>query len=183
MILSGSCRFLLKVVVLVPVLVLAGASGASATFPPSGPSNPAPERADLVVVRKTDRTMSLVRGGKAIRTYRIALGANPSGGKSRAGDGRTPEGRYVIDYRNPNSRFHRSLHISYPSSRDRARAKASGASPGGDIMVHGLPKGAEWIGGRHSLKDWTKGCIAVTNAEMDEIWAAVPDGTPIVIRP
>ncbi|MEO5373402.1 MAG: L,D-transpeptidase family protein [Alphaproteobacteria bacterium] len=139
--------------------------------------------AEMVVVHKTERTLSLVREGRVVKTYRIALGANPVGAKASSGDGRTPEGRYVIDRRNSNSRFHRSLHISYPGPDDQRRARARGVAPGGDIMVHGLPHGAEWIGPVHSRWDWTRGCIAVTNAEMDEIWDAVPDGTPIVIEP
>ena len=99
------------------------------------------------------------------------------------GDGRTPEGSYRLDWRNPDSRYHRSIHISYPAPEDRARARRLGVSPGGDIMIHGLPNGRGWIGAAHAGYDWTDGCIAVTNAEMDEIWALVDNGTPIEIRP
>jgi murein L,D-transpeptidase YafK len=101
----------------------------------------------------------------------------------RQGDHKTPEGIYILDRRNPRSQFYKSIHISYPSQQDRARAKTQGVSPGGDIYLHGLPNGYGWIGQGHRLKDWTDGCIAVTNEEIDEIWRTVPDGTPIEIRP
>ena len=107
-----------------------------------------------------------------VRTYRIALGRDPLGHKQREGDGRTPEGRYTIDRRNPNSKYHLALHISYPGPADL------GADPGGDIMIHGLKPGVD-----HPASDWTQGCIAVTDSEMDEIWEMVADGTPIEILP
>jgi len=121
--------------------------------------------------------MLLLRGESVLRQYRVALGRNPVGHKDREGDGRTPEGRYVIDRRNPNSRYHLSLRISYPNADDVARARAAGAEPGGDIMIHGLKDGERREG------DWTLGCIAVTDEEMDEIWGLVAEGTPIVIEP
>ena len=121
--------------------------------------------------------MLLLRGDSILRSYRVALGSDPAGHKQREGDGRTPEGRYTIDRRNPKSRYHLSLHISYPNEADRARAAALGVDPGGDIMIHGLKDGVQPEG------DWTRGCIAVTDAEMDEIWALVPDGTAIHIGP
>src|SRR5262249_25609436 len=111
-----------------------------------------------------------------LRSYRVALGREPVGHKLCEGDGRTPEGRYVIDGRNPKSRYYLSLHISYPNAEDVARAKAAGIEPGGDIMIHGLRDGTLREG------DWTQGCIAVTDEEMDEIWALVPDGTEILIE-
>jgi murein L,D-transpeptidase YafK len=106
-----------------------------------------------------------------------------TGAKVREGDNRTPEGRYIIDSRNAQSTFHRALHVSYPSAADRARACAEGYKPGGDIMIHGMRNGFGWLGRAHRLFDWTRGCIAVTNDEIDEIWRVVPDGTPIKIQP
>jgi len=139
--------------------------------------------ADRVVVVKADRTMTLYRGTETLRTYKVALGRNPLGPKEEEGDGRTPEGVYVIDGRNPQSAFHRSLHISYPSAGDRRRATNRGVRPGGAIMIHGLPNGLGGLGAAHVLRDWTEGCIAVTDAEIEEIWRMVPNGTRIEIRP
>lgn len=150
---------------------------------PDGPPLPADARADAVLVDKSDRTLTLLRGGTVLKTYPVALGGAPQGHKRQEGDERTPEGRYVLDYRNPRSSMHRSLHVSYPDSADAARARAAGVPPGGMIMVHGITNGLGWLGRLHRLADWTDGCIAVTNGEMDEIWRAVPDGTPIEIRP
>ena len=131
-----------------------------------------------VVVNKGRREMLLLSGESVVRTYRIALGRDPVGHKMQEGDGRTPEGRYTIDRRNPRSAYHLSLHISYPNEQDRERAGVLGVDPGGDIMIHGLPN----EGGTRE-GDWTRGCIAVTDAEMDEIWDLVPDGTPVEIGP
>ena len=142
-----------------------------------------PFRADRVVVLKKERTLELLRAGKVVKSYRVALGGDPVGPKARLGDHKTPEGVYLLDSRNSQSQFHRSIHISYPNARDRAAARAKGVSPGGDVFVHGLPNGYEWVGASHRMKDWTDGCIALTNQEMDEIWSAVKDGTPIEIRP
>lgn len=171
-------------------LVMAGLAAAAAVLaapPPSdrpGTARPAPGlRADRILVLKGARKLQLLRAGVIVRTYRIALGFDPKGHKQREGDGRTPEGRYRISWRNPNSRFHRSLKISYPAAADRARARARGVSPGGDIFIHGLPKGWAALAAIHWRRDWTLGCIAVTNAEIEEIWAAVPDGTPVEIHP
>lgn len=143
----------------------------------------ASEPVNLVVVEKSQHKMVLFSGGKPIRTYDISLGGNPKGHKVRQGDRRTPEGRYVIDYRNPKSSYHLSLHISYPNARDRARARRKGLNPGGMIMIHGSPN--HWQRAEALLKDidWTNGCIAVTNAEIKEIWSLVKDGTPIEIKP
>jgi murein L,D-transpeptidase YafK len=143
----------------------------------------APLHADRVVVQKEDRTLQLLSQGKVIKSYRIALGGDPVGPKTRQGDHKTPEGFYVLDSRNVHSQFYKSLHISYPNARDRTAARQKSVSPGGDVYVHGLPKGYGWVGASHRLHDWTDGCIAVTNEEIDEIWAAVADGTPIEIRP
>jgi murein L,D-transpeptidase YafK len=142
-----------------------------------------PEIADKLVVHKKERTLELLRDGTAFRIYRVALGTEPVGPKTRQGDHKTPEGTYIIDRRNEHSHFYRALHISYPSSEDRERAQKSGFAPGGDVMIHGLPNGFGWLGRSHRLKDWTDGCIAVTDEEMDEIWKLVPDGTKIGIRP
>jgi len=140
-------------------------------------------RADRVVVLKKDRTLELVSHGRVIRTYKVALGGDPIGPKTRQGDHKTPEGVYVLDFRNAHSQFYKSIHISYPSEHDRVLARQKGVSPGGDVFVHGLPNGYGAIGAAHRLRDWTDGCIAVTNEEIDEIWKAVPDGTQIEIRP
>jgi murein L,D-transpeptidase YafK len=139
--------------------------------------------ADRVVVAKADRTLTLYRGTQVLRTYRIALGRNPVGPKEQEGDGRTPEGVYVIDGRNPQSAFHRSLHVSYPNADDRRRATRRRVRPGGAIMIHGLPNGLGALGAAHVLRDWTEGCIAVTDAEIEEIWRMVPNGTRVEIRP
>jgi murein L,D-transpeptidase YafK len=140
-------------------------------------------RADRVVVMKREHTLSLMSQERVLKMYKIALGRDPDGPKVRQGDHRTPEGIYFLDRRNPKSRFYRSIHISYPESKDRAGAARLGFAPGGDIMIHGLPNGLGWLGSWHRKMDWTDGCIAVTNEEMDEIWRAVPDGTPIDIKP
>jgi murein L,D-transpeptidase YafK len=146
------------------------------------PARPA-LRADRVVVLKKEHTLQLLDHGKVIKTYKVALGGEPVGPKTRQGDHKTPEGIYVLDSRNPHSKFYKSIHISYPDARDRAVARTLGVSPGGDVFVHGLPNGYGSIGAAHRLRDWTDGCIAVTDKEIDEIWLAVADGTPIEIRP
>ncbi len=143
----------------------------------------AAERAERVVVNKARRELLLLREGEVVRAYRVALGTNPVGPKQRRGDGRTPEGSYLISGRNPGSAFHRSLRISYPNAADRARARRQRVDPGGDIMIHGLPNGQGFLGAAHRLHDWTDGCIAVTNSEIEEIWRLVADGTPIQINP
>ncbi len=140
-------------------------------------------RADRVLVLKKERTLQLLSRGKVIKSYKVALGGNPIGPKTRQGDHKTPEGVYVLDRRNAHSQFHRAIHISYPNERDRAEARKLKVSPGGDVFVHGLPNGYGFVGASHRLKDWTDGCVAVTDEEIEEIWRAVPDGTPIEIRP
>ncbi|MDH4101253.1 MAG: L,D-transpeptidase family protein [Nitrospirota bacterium] len=138
---------------------------------------------DKVVVVKSERVMQIVKNGTIIRSYQVALGQDPIGHKTRRGDKKTPEGTYLLDRRNPRSEFYKSIHISYPNETDRMRARREGVAPGGEIMIHGLPRGKELVGELHSVLDWTRGCIAVTNEEMDEIWEMIPDGTPIEIRP
>jgi murein L,D-transpeptidase YafK len=138
---------------------------------------------DKVLVLKAKRRMHLLRRGQILRTYHISLGRTPTGKKMRQGDGKTPEGWYTLDSRNPRSKFYRALRVSYPNEADRARARAMGVPPGGAIMIHGEPNHLQNIGFNGKGVDWTEGCIAVTNREIDEIWNAVPDGTPIEIRP
>lgn len=136
---------------------------------------------DRIVVEKAWRRMTLWKDGQPVRTYSVALGFAPGGDKSREGDGRTPEGLFRIDRRNDRSRFHLSLGLDYPQDRHRAAAIAGGFSPGGDIMIHGQPNALP-----DSIRlagDWTAGCIAVTNAEMREIWALTEIGTVVEIRP
>jgi murein L,D-transpeptidase YafK len=141
------------------------------------------EQADLVVVTKSERKLVLMKAGKVFKTYSVALGGSPTGAKKRQGDHRTPEGTYVLDSRNAQSRFYKSIHISYPNAEDGARAARLHVLPGGDVFIHGLPNGYGSIGAGHRLYNWTDGCIAVTNSEMDEIWALVPNGTRILIKP
>lgn len=135
------------------------------------------------MIEKAARKLTLYHDQDTLRTYSIALGVQPIGKKQCHGDMRTPEGRYVIDWRNRNSRYHRSLHISYPNEDDLQTAKGIGCDPGGNIMIHGLPKGFGWLGKTHTAIDWTAGCIAVTNEEIEEIWDLVRDGTPVEINP
>lgn len=139
--------------------------------------------ADRVVVVKGERRLYLLRDGLVLKSFRVALGRQPRGTKLYEGDGRTPEGRYVLDGRNADSRFYRAIHVSYPGRADRARAQALGEAAGGAIMVHGLPNERPGWGEEHWMYNWTNGCIAVTNREMDEIWDSVEVGTPIEIRP
>jgi len=140
-------------------------------------------RADRVVVHKAERRLDLLSQGSILKSYRISLGGAPSGPKQREGDHRTPEGLYTLDYRKADSSFHKALHISYPSPADRAAAASAGRAPGGLVMIHGLPNGQGWLGRLHLAYDWTDGCVAVTNREIEEIWRAVPDGAPIELRP
>jgi len=140
-------------------------------------------KADQVIVVKSQRTLTLLSQGKVLRTYKVALGGAPIGAKEQQGDHKTPEGRYILDRRNAKSRFYKSIHVSYPNAEDNKRASQRGVAPGGDIMIHGLPNGFGWLGATHRAQDWTDGCVAVTNEEMDEIWELVPDGTSIEIRP
>jgi murein L,D-transpeptidase YafK len=142
-----------------------------------------PPKADRIVIVKSERTMTLLHQGKVLRTYKVALGHEPVGAKNKRGDNKTPEGLYTIDSRNPGSHYHLALHISYPNAADRDRAKRQGVDPGGAVMIHGLPKGYGWVGALHRKTDWTLGCVAVTDEEIDEIWAMVPLGTPIEIKP
>nr|WP_246237783.1 L,D-transpeptidase family protein [Caldichromatium japonicum] len=138
------------------------------------------------MVRKSQRQLQLLSGDKVVRQYRVSLGGAPVGHKYREGDQRTPEGQYVLNWRNPNSNFYKAIHISYPNARDRELSRKLGYdNPGGMIMIHGLPNYIQSEGMRRAYanRDWTQGCIAVQNHEMDEIWSLVKDGTPIQILP
>ena len=139
-------------------------------------------KVDRVLVLKKEHKLLLMSGEQVLKSYRVALGHGGMAPKTRQGDGRTPEGSYRIDYRNPASKFHLSLHISYPQTTDRQRAQRLGFDPGGDIMIHGLPPDYSWVGPEHRRTDWTDGCIAVTDKEIEEIWSLVPDGTLVEVR-
>ncbi|MBK1699580.1 L,D-transpeptidase family protein [Thiococcus pfennigii] len=141
--------------------------------------------ADLVVVEKSERRLYLVKDERPVRSYPVSLGFAPTGHKEREGDGRTPEGRYVLNWRKASGNFYRSIHISYPNAEDRLRAARLGVNPGGLIMIHGQPPPNEYSDLQDLLRDedWTQGCIAVSNQAIDEIWAATRNGTPIEIRP
>ena len=138
---------------------------------------------DRIRIEKNARRLMLISQGEVLKSYNIALGGNPIGPKERQGDNKTPEGTYVIDGRNKDSRFHLSLHISYPNERDKNRAKELGVSPGGNIMIHGIKNGFSSVGVAHAEVDWTKGCIAVTDEEIEEISKSAPNGTIVEIRP
>lgn len=139
--------------------------------------------ADKVVLIKHKRLLQLKKNGKVIRDYKVALGGEPKGAKQCLGDLKTPEGDYVLDYKNPGSKYHLSIHVSYPAAKDRKRARELGCNPGGDIFIHGLPPKWSSVGKAHVLSDWTLGCIAVTDREIEEIWELVNPGTPISILP
>ena len=141
------------------------------------------ESADLILIEKAKRQLTLMKDGVAIAHYRISLGGSPVGPKRCEGDQKTPEGEYEILARNIDSKFHKSLKISYPSGVDRKNAAKLHCSPGGDIMIHGLPNGQGWLGASHHLVDWTIGCVAVTNSEIDEIWEKASTGTRVRIVP
>ena len=141
------------------------------------------EPADKVLIEKKERRLTLLSRGEVIKTYKIALGGDPVGPKERQDDNKTPEGTYIIDSRNRDSGYHLSLHISYPNEKDKIRAKELGVSPGGDIMIHGIKNALSLVGASHAAVDWTKGCIAVTDEEMEEIYKLVPNGTIVEIRP
>lgn len=167
-----------------PVAILAivfgaGTARAGETIPPPSSKE---ARADRIVIEKALHRLSLFAGGQLLRSYQVALGQGGLAPKSRQGDKRTPEGHYRIDSRNANSAYHLSLHISYPEARDLAAAAARGDKAGGEVMIHGLRNGLGWIGDLHRNSDWTAGCIAVTDREIEEIWRLVPDGTPVEIR-
>ncbi|MBF0310406.1 MAG: L,D-transpeptidase family protein [Magnetococcales bacterium] len=150
---------------------------------PDGTPVPEGIHADRVVLHKSRRLLILFRKEQVLREYTVSLGRQPTGPKEQEGDNRTPEGSYRLDSRMANSAYHRSLHVSYPNAEDSARAGQRGVSPGGAIFLHGLPNGLGWLGRWHRLLDWTRGCVALTNREIEELWQAVPADTPIEILP
>ncbi|OSM01647.1 L,D-transpeptidase family protein [Magnetofaba australis] len=167
--------------IVITLLALTGAGWFADTTLPGWLADDLP-KADLVLVDKQRRRLHLMRDDAVIRSYRVSLGGAPQGHKQQEGDQRTPEGDYLLDWRNPNSRFHKSLHVSYPNAQDSAAAEARGVSPGGEIMIHGLPNGWGWFPWGFQGRDWTLGCVAVeSNVAMEEIWRAVSDGAPIRI--
>ncbi len=148
---------------------------------PPAPLPPLSGQIDRILIEKGARRLTVFRDGAALRTYSVALGFAPEGDKERQGDGRTPEGQFRIDRRNAQSRFHLSLGIDYPQRDDLIRASAGGYDPGGDIFIHGQPNA---LAGKGTLRrDWTAGCIAVSDAEIEELWRITPVGTPVEIRP
>lgn len=138
---------------------------------------------DKIVVEKQQRILSLFSGGKHVKTYPISLGREPMGHKTQEGDGKTPEGNYFIDWVHPNSSYYKAIRVSYPNATDKQNAMEKGVAPGGDIMIHGMPNGFGWLYPLLSKRDWTEGCIAVSNTAMDEIESSVKIGTEIVINP
>ncbi|REJ79588.1 MAG: hypothetical protein DWQ47_01000 [Acidobacteria bacterium] len=140
-------------------------------------------KADKVVVKKSERKLLLLKDGEVLGEYGISLGDAPVGHKRQEGDERTPEGEYVLDWRNEKSSFYKSIHVSYPNEEDKAAAAARGVSPGGLIMIHGQKNYFGWLWPLTQGTDWTDGCIAVTNREMEEIWRSVENGTSITIEP
>lgn len=142
----------------------------------------ATQKADLVIVNKESRELLLMQNGSLLKRFRVALGGNPKGHKTQKGDQKTPEGTYLLDYKKQDSAFYKSIHISYPNAADKAQAKKKSVSPGEFIMIHGQKNGFGWFGSVMQYFDWTDGCIALKNSEMDEIWEAVDVGTPIKIN-
>ena len=141
------------------------------------------QTADSVLVVKSDSRLYLFREGKEIASFKVAFGANPEGHKQQQGDERTPEGHYILDFKNANSAYYKSIHVSYPNAKDRENARKRGVDPGGDIMIHGQRNGYAGLSAFAQFFNWTDGCIAVTNPEMDIVWDAVRTGTPIEIKP
>lgn len=152
------------------------------TAPLAAAGHSSSPRADLVVIDKGSRTLKVFSAGQELASFNVALGREP-GKKECKGDNKTPEGAYTISGRNENSDYHRALRISYPSAVDATNAKAKDCRPGGDIMIHGLRNDLGWVGRLHSAVNWTRGCIAVTNEEIEEIWNLVPDGARVEIKP
>jgi murein L,D-transpeptidase YafK len=177
-----SCRMVLRKSLLVAFIVIL-AGNFCPGFLKDREASATLGTADKVVVIKSKRLLMLLKEGDILKIYRVSLGKHPNGHKKKAGDKRTPEGRYILDSRNPESKFHLALRISYPNESDIRNAEKIGVRPGGDIMIHGLSDKMKKLGKLHRTSDWTDGCIAVTNSEIEEIWRLVPDGTPIEIKP
>ena len=168
-----------KIIWLSGIVLLAGMSvGMASRLSAQGAA-----KVDRIVIEKSKRTLTLMSGAKSLKKYKVALGGQPVGPKDRQGDHKTPEGIYSVDAKNPNSQFYKALHISYPNQLDRANARKLGVSPGGDVEIHGLGSKWGWLGAKHRLTDWTDGCIALTNEEIDEIYPLIKVGTPVEIRP
>ena len=161
----------LRITAIVFILLLAGGSAHSGQI------------ADMVVVEKSESRLYLMREGEAFASFHVAFGANPEGHKQQQGDERTPEGKYLLDYKNANSLYYKSIHISYPNQRDREEARKRNVDPGGDIMIHGQKNGYEGLSFLVQRFNWTNGCIALSNKDMDLVWDAVQPGTPIEIKP
>ncbi|MDY7031707.1 MAG: L,D-transpeptidase family protein [Thermodesulfobacteriota bacterium] len=141
------------------------------------------EKADSVFVLKSKSTLYLMKNGKVFSEYKVAFGAIPKGHKQQEGDERTPEGKYILDYKKADSPFYKTIHISYPNENDKKQAREAGVDPGGFIMIHGQKNGFGWFSWITQRFNWTDGCIAVSNGDMDEIWESVSVGTPIEIKP
>ncbi len=141
------------------------------------------EKADSVLIIKSESKLYLKKNGVVIKIYHVAFGANPKGHKQQVGDERTPEGKYILDYKKKNSSFYKAIHVSYPNAKDKKRAKQKGVNPGGQIMIHGQKNGLGWLSFITQNINWTDGCIAVSDDAMDEIWNAVDVGTPVEIKP
>jgi murein L,D-transpeptidase YafK len=169
-----------KILIILIVLIIAGLG----IFAFSQTDKPLDKSAiiDKIIVEKSKRKMFVYSNGELLKTYKISLGKKPTGTKEFEGDNKTPEGLYFINDKNPNSKFHKNLGISYPNEKDIENSKKTGQKPGGQIKIHGLNNKYNWIGKAHLLMDWTAGCIAVTNNEIDELYNAVPIGTQIEIR-
>lgn len=141
------------------------------------------EKADRVVVVKSEGKLYLYKVNQVLASYSVVFGANPKGHKQQQGDERTPEGRYFLDYKKADSAFHKAIRISYPNAKDIESARKRGVDPGGSVMVHGQKNGFAWASFIARYFNWTNGCIALANADMDAVWEAVDAGTPIDIKP
>lgn len=164
-------RFFSKSILITLLLILQTANGISSL------------KADAVLVIKSERRLYLLFKGVPFASFPVTFGANPTGHKQKQGDERTPEGHYRLDYKNPNSKFYKSIHVSYPNAKDRASARGRGVDPGGDIMIHGQKNGWEWASPLVQFFSWTDGCVALSNRDMDRVWTAIAPGTPIEIKP
>jgi murein L,D-transpeptidase YafK len=173
----------LKLLLIVLLIICVVAAGLAATAYLNVNPLPRDVLADRILIEKAARRLTLLRNGQTLKSYSVALGRAPVGAKEYEGDQRTPDGIYTVDFHKADSDYHLALHISYPEQRDIDRATAQGLSAGSDIMIHGLPNGRGWIGRFHRRSDWTAGCIAVADFEIEEIYRAVPNGTPVELRP
>ncbi|MBX7149762.1 L,D-transpeptidase family protein [bacterium] len=140
-------------------------------------------KANYILIEKSKRKLSVLNGSHVLKTYKVSLGGSPVGDKVQQGDNKTPEGIYKIELKNSHSNYYKAFRISYPDKKDIEEAAAKGVKPGGDIMIHGLPNGLGWVKKWQGLYDWTRGCIALSNEEIDEIWDMVDVGTTVEIKP